>query len=48
MQFRIGIDVGSTTVKVAVVDEKADVRFSAYRRHRAEPTTLFGNTSFKA
>ncbi len=37
MLFRIGIDVGSTTVKVAVVDDKANVQYSAYQRHRAEP-----------
>lgn len=34
--LRIGIDVGSTTVKLAILDEANDVRFSVYRRHHAD------------
>ena len=33
--LRIGIDVGSTTVKLAILDEANDVKFSVYRRHHA-------------
>ena len=34
--FRIGIDVGSTTVKVVVLDRVGEIAYSDYRRHRAE------------
>lgn len=34
--YHIGIDVGSTTVKFAILDENNDVRFSIYRRHHAD------------
>ena len=34
--YRMGIDVGSTTAKVVILDQSADVVFSAYRRHNAE------------
>ncbi len=33
--LRLGIDIGSTTVKAAVLDEKNTVLFSDYRRHFA-------------
>jgi predicted CoA-substrate-specific enzyme activase len=32
----MGIDVGSTTAKVAILDQNKQVLFSAYRRHNAE------------
>ena len=32
----MGIDIGSVTAKVVVLDERDQVIFSAYRRHRAE------------
>lgn len=32
---RIGIDVGSTTVKIAIIDENNKIIFSAYERHFA-------------
>ena len=35
-ELRIGIDVGSTTVKLAVLDEANQVRYSVYRRHHAD------------
>jgi len=31
--MRLGIDIGSTTVKLAVIDEVGDILFSDYRRH---------------
>ena len=34
--LRLGIDVGSTTVKVAVLDASDNVVFSLYRRHHAD------------
>ena len=32
---RIGIDIGSTTVKIAILDEENNIIFSAYERHFA-------------
>ena len=34
-QYTLGIDIGSTTVKIAVLDEAGDVAFSDYERHYA-------------
>lgn len=34
--LHIGIDVGSTTVKLAILDAAGNVRFSVYRRHHAD------------
>ena len=31
--YHIGIDIGSTTVKVVVLDEKQQLRFRCYERH---------------
>lgn len=31
--MRIGIDVGSTTVKVVVLDEKDNIAYKDYQRH---------------
>ena len=33
MAFRIGIDIGSTTVKVVVLDEQNNLLFRSYERH---------------
>ena len=33
--YRAGIDIGSTTVKLVILDEKARILFSEYRRHHA-------------
>ena len=35
MQYTLGIDIGSTTVKIAVLNEKQQVLFSDYQRHFA-------------
>ncbi len=32
---RVGIDIGSTTVKIAIIDEQNNILFSAYERHYA-------------
>ncbi len=34
--YTLGIDIGSTTVKVAVMDAEHNLRFGDYRRHHAE------------
>lgn len=36
MTYRIGIDAGSKTVKVIVLDEEDEVVFATYRRHQAD------------
>ena len=33
--YTLGIDIGSTTVKIAILDEEKNIRFSAYERHYA-------------
>lgn len=33
--YRSGIDIGSTTVKLVVLDEQNNILFSSYRRHGA-------------
>ena len=33
--IRLGIDIGSTTVKLVVIDEKADILYTKYERHNA-------------
>ena len=43
MKYSLGIDIGSTTVKVAVLDEEHKIIFSDYRRHFADiKDTLHG------
>lgn len=34
--LHIGIDVGSTTVKLAILDDENQVRYSIYQRHHAD------------
>ena len=34
--YRMGIDIGSTTAKVVILDEKGQIAFSDYRRHHVE------------
>ena len=33
--FTLGIDIGSTTVKIAILDDKNEIVFSDYERHYA-------------
>ena len=35
--YRLGIDIGSTTAKIVVLNTQGELAFSAYRRHNAEP-----------
>lgn len=37
---KLGIDIGSTTVKVAVLDENDNLLFSDYERHFVKETTI--------
>ena len=39
----MGIDIGSTTVKVVVIDNKNDILFSKYERHFSEIKNFFKN-----
>ena len=34
--YRLGVDVGSTTVKIALLDENGELSFSRYERHRSD------------
>jgi len=44
----MGIDIGSTTAKVAVLDPKKQLLFSAYQRHNAETLSTLQNMLEKA
>lgn len=33
--YKLGVDIGSTTVKIAIIDDKKDIVFSDYKRHFA-------------
>ena len=35
-QYYLGIDIGSTTVKIAICDENDDLLFSDYKRYFAD------------
>ena len=35
-KLQMGIDIGSTTAKVVVLDQEKQLLFSAYQRHNAE------------
>ena len=39
--YRIGIDIGSTTIKIVLVDDKKNIIFSDYRRHNADIKQAF-------
>ena len=32
-KYKVGIDVGSTTIKVLVIDENNNIKYSTYKRH---------------
>ena len=34
--FTLGIDIGSTTVKIAILDQSYKIMFADYRRHHAD------------
>jgi len=35
-EYKTGIDIGSTTAKVVILDQQDQIIYSAYRRHHAE------------
>ena len=35
MKYTLGIDIGSTTVKIAILDEAHSILFADYERHFA-------------
>ena len=43
MQYTLGIDIGSTTVKIAILDEKHQILFSDYQRHYANIRETLSN-----
>jgi activator of 2-hydroxyglutaryl-CoA dehydratase len=44
MSLRIGIDIGSTTVKVVVLDEYGKLLFRSYERHYSRARERAGET----
>ncbi|MDO4803303.1 MAG: acyl-CoA dehydratase activase-related protein [Lachnospiraceae bacterium] len=48
MNYTLGIDIGSTTVKIAVLDENYNLLFSDYQRHYAEIQETCGRLIRKA
>ena len=46
--YRLGIDIGSTTVKIAVLDDKNNILFSDYERHFADIKNTLKNLLEKA
>ena len=38
MAYRIGLDIGSTTIKCVVLDERGTVLYQSYERHLAKVT----------
>jgi predicted CoA-substrate-specific enzyme activase len=36
MNYRLGIDIGSTTIKAVLLDESDEILYSCYRRHRSD------------
>ena len=40
--YRAGIDIGSTTVKLVLLDEKGEIIFGKYARHRAHTREALG------
>ena len=43
MEYTLGIDIGSTTVKIAILDDSRNLLFSDYVRHFADIQNALGN-----
>ncbi|GAB6011927.1 acyl-CoA dehydratase activase-related protein [Viscerimonas tarda] len=41
MQYRMGVDAGSTTIKIVILDESCQTVYKAYRRHQANIQQTF-------
>jgi len=39
--YNIGIDVGSTTIKIVILDDKNEIKFSSYKRHNSDIKKTF-------
>ena len=48
MVYRAGIDIGSTTVKLAVIDDGGNIVFSDYKRHSAHTQEVLAELLRKA
>ena len=48
MNNKLGIDIGSTTVKIAVLDKNNNILFSDYERHYANIQTTLSKLIHKA
>lgn len=46
--FRLGIDIGSTTAKAVILNGERDLLFSLYRRHNAETVQTLQETLTEA
>lgn len=40
-QYNIGVDVGSTTIKIVILNEKNEITFSSYKRHNSDIKKTF-------
>lgn len=47
-KLHLGLDVGSTTVKLVVLNEKLDIIFSSYKRHLSDIKSSVKNLIFEA
>ena len=36
MSYRIGFDIGSTTIKAVVMNENGEILYKSYERHKAQ------------
>ena len=41
--YRAGIDIGSTTVKLVLIDEQNNTVYDSYKRHRANTQSALAN-----
>ena len=46
--LRIGIDIGSTTIKLVILDEQSRIIFQQYVRHFSDITAAFRSITAKA
>ena len=46
--LRVGIDIGSTTIKMVILDEKSRIIFQQYARHFSDITAAFRSITAKA
>ena len=44
--LRVGIDIGSTTIKMVVLNEDNNIAFQHYERHFSNITTAFEDSAY--